>query len=705
MSSTHSPVHVVDESALLAELGIGLPRQIVCRVDDAAAGAMRACTQLPGSRVVVKIAEPFVAHKTEVGGVKFVDKEQRAIRAAIDDLAVRLDAREVAVVELIEHDVAPGGELLLAIRWTRDFGAIVTLGAGGVAAEVLSSVAVLAPGLATDVELALRDKSFATLLRGFRGQKARIPERELHVLLTRCLAFASTRLPHALTELEINPLVPTAHGLFALDVLIEPGHVDVHADADRPITKIESLLHPRSMAVMGVSATSMNPGRVIARRASESTPALPLQIVKSDVDAVDGIPCVSSIAELDPVDLLVLAIPAEQVVHAVDDAIAYRKAESILAIPGGLTEAMTRRVRASLASSRLTAGRGPVLNGANCVGVLSPGVNTIFLPREKFIADDAREVPLAVVAQSGALAVSLMTRLAPYAPRYVVSIGNQLDLTAADYLQYFGRDPNADVMAFYVEGFAPLDGRRFFENAARLTRSGRTVILYRAGRTAAGAQATSSHTASIAGDVVVARELARAAGVLFAESLDEFTDLVRLSVLLRDRRAHGNGLGAMSNAGFEAVAIADNHGALQLAQLTARTRGQMERVIRESRLDGIVGVTNPLDVNPMLGDAGFARLAELLIDDEGVDLAVIGCIPHTGALRTLPEEIASEQSIVKMLTKLWESTSKPWVAVVDGGALYDPMARRLEEDGIPVFRAADRAVRALGKWSATLSRT
>lgn len=705
MNSPRSQTPVVDATALLAALGIESPLRFRCGTGDPATAAAAACRTLPGDRVVLKIAEPFVAHKTEVGGVRVVPRDERLLAEAIEDLRLRLDATQVEVCEMVEHDLSPGGELLLAIRWTDDFGPVVTLGLGGVAAEVLANVAVFSPSLSVDVREVLSRKSFAPLLTGFRNQKAKLSLAELEALIGRCLDFASSHLPHELTEIEINPLVPTPRGLYALDVLIAPPQTGMESPAPaRPLWKIRNLLHPRSVAVMGVSATSVNAGRTIARNSRDRA-----VIVKPGESEIDGIACVPSLEALDPVDLLVLSIPAEQVPDVVDQITESGKAESLVVIPGGLgeyegSENLETRIRASLAATRATSWRGPVVNGANCLGIASPEVNTIFLPSAK-IGEAKERAPLAVISQSGALAVSLQTKMAPLAPRYLISIGNQIDLTVGDYMQYFATDPDVDVLAFYVEGFAELDGRRWLEAASRVAESGKTVILYRAGRTAAGRKATSSHTASIAGDVFIARELAHANGVLFAETLDEFVDLTRLATLLRDRRPRGRRVAAMSNAGFETVAIADNLGAMQLAPLADATRAAIAGIIRESRLDRIVTVGNPLDVNPMLGDAAFARLVELLLVDDAVDAGIFGCIPLTGALLTLAGEIESAESIVNLLTDLWRRTTKPWVVVLDSGALYDAAAERLAAAGVPVFRAADRAARALDAWSATLPRS
>ena len=154
----------------------------------------------------------------------------------------------------------------------------------------------------------------------------------------------------------------------------------------------------------------------------------------------------------------------------------------------------------------------------------------------------------------------------------MVTIGNQMDLTAGDFLAHLAGDPEVRVFGVYLEGFARLDGLRFLQAAARITAEGRQVVLYRAGRTTAGASASASHTAAIAGDVTVGRELARAAGVTIADTPAAFDDLVRTFALLDGRPARGRRLGATSNAGSECVTIADHAGTLELVPFGERPR-------------------------------------------------------------------------------------------------------------------------------------
>ena len=247
---------------------------------------------------------------------------------------------------------------------------------------------------------------------------------------------------------------------------------------------------------MGVSER-LNPGHIIVNNLiREGFARDRLFIVKAGSDRIEGCRCVPDIASLpERVDLFVLCIDAAQASAALVEIIERAQAESVVLIPGGLeekagSEAIVARMHDALARARSTAWGGPIINGGNCLGIRSlPGrYDTTFIPEYKLPVPKGAPSRLAIISQSGAFAVSKASKLGVVNPRYSVTLGNQMDLTIGDYLTFLKDDPDIDVFAVYVEGFRPLDGLRFLEAARAITSSGRTVILYRAGRTAAGAQ-------------------------------------------------------------------------------------------------------------------------------------------------------------------------------------------------------------------------
>lgn len=724
----------LDAKAILGAIGIATPARIA--LSGPAGAECLPDPPFPGGRVVLKALAPGLLHKTEAGAVRILPSSRAAVIDEMKAMARRLDGLPIGFLleECVRYDASLGHEFLLGMRWTPDFGPVVTLGAGGIHAELLAgalrddeALAVVSPALARGGRIEEALERVAVVRLAARPQRGRAPVLSLEALadaVRRMLALGEAVAPERLLELEVNPFVVSEGRLIALDALAIPAPREpvLAAAPPRPIEKIGRLLEPGSVGLVGVSEKAMNPGRVILRnllRAGFDRGRV--VVVKPGFASLDGVRCVASLADLPDerafhggerrADLIVLSVSAPASAALIEEIARDRRGESVILIPGGLEERagsgeLVARMRDAIESSRATPWRGPVVNGGNCLGVRSaPGtIDTFFIPEHKLPAPAREPDPIAFIAGSGAFAVSKSSRLSGTNPVFTVTIGNQTDLTAADYLEHLKADPRVEVFAVYLEGFRPLDGARFLAAAGAIAAAGKTVVLYRGGRTSAGRDAASSHTAAIAGDYVVTRALARDAGVVVAETLEEFEDLVRLFAALRGRSVTGLALGAVSNAGYESVAIADNLGPFRLARFgeaaTRALRGALER----RGLETIVGVRNPLDVTPILDDAGYEDVVRAVLDDPAVAVGVVGCVPLTGALQTLPkgpehaEDLRRPDALAARLARIARESRKAWVAVVDAGPAYDPLTHALEEDGIPVFHSADRALRVFGRY-------
>jgi len=183
---------------------------------------------------------------------------------------------------------------------------------------------------------------------------------------------------------------------------------------------------------------------------------------------------------------------------------------------------------------------------------------------------------------------------------------------------------------------------------------------------------------------------------------------------LAGRPARGPRVGLISNAGFECVMLADNlkDGArLELAAFTPETRERILAALRPLGIDRIQDVHNPLDVTPVADDAVFVDCARAILEDPGVDCAVVSNVPLTPAQQTLPagpghrEDMTQPGSFAPRLVELIRSTDKPVVVNIDSGELYTPLAAFLEAAGVPVFRRADEAVRFLRDYVGSEIRT
>jgi len=726
--------------ALMKALGLRVPKHLILEnVSELVPGDL---DRFATDRLVLKVVSPEVLHKSDVDGVLFLPRDFDRIKAALEQLQVRFESANVAcylLSEFVPFDRSLGGELLLGLRQTQGFGPVVTFGPGGVYTEFLSanfrsghSVALIDPHskdadrlLAGRADPLQRAAVTACVTGRLRGQAARVTENELARTVSAFLQLAKSPACAQIAEIECNPIVLTEQGPFVLDVLIkltsecgrairpELSSPFVGENHPRPTKKIRALLEPASIGIIGVSE-KMNPGRIILENTlKEGFDPNRIYVVKAGSERISGCACVPDIRSLpERVDLFILSISATQTPAIIEELIDAQRAESMIVIAGGLeehagSERLVREMHSTIRASRETDWRGPVINGGNCLGIRSrPGrYDTLFIPRYKLPQCRQEVAPVALLSQSGAFAVAQASKLAAVNPKYLITFGNQTDLTVGDYLQFLEADDGLRVFACYIEGFKNGDGRRWLEAARKITANGRRVVLYASGRNPAGAEASVSHTASVAGDYEVTRQLAESAGVLVAETLADFEDLLLLCALLEGRSLAGPRLGMISNAGFECVAMADNLGPFSPAQFSVETEETLADGFSASHLENIVSVHNPVDLTPIMNDELYGSAVEALLRDPGVDAAVIGCVPLTAALATLPkgsghgEDFTKGGGLATRLLSLFRAQGKPFVVVVDSGSMYDAFAQWFEDHGMPCFRSADRAMRLFGRWA------
>ena len=742
--------------ALIREAGIASPQGFFLPKGDRVPGP--SLQKLPGDTVVLKVVSPLIAHKTDVSGVRFVKKTPAAVSEACRRMMTEVPARFMAwskkhpshgsrapltrtqvadslrgvlVLEKVEfEETGFGSELLLGLRNTREFGPVVTMGAGGTEVEYLNARlkerGALAIGSATllaeDEVLPVlkRLAVFEKLTADFRGRKALISEGELVKAFSAFQKIGAYFSPlrdgarYVIEEAEVNPFVIRKGRLVPLDGLCRFGRAATLPDS-RPRESLRSLLRPESIAVIGVSE-KMNMGHIILNNVLKNGfPRERTYVVKPGIAEIEGCRCVARPADLpEPVDLFVLTLGAEQSLEVVRELIDHGKARSVIIIAGGIgekkgTQNLEEEIRSLIRQGRKEGKLVPVINGGNCLGIYSkPGhYDTTFIPDYKLSWPKARRADLVFISQSGAYMICRMSKALGLEPLYAISLGNQIDLTASDYLSYMKDDPDGRVFALYIEGFQPADGLALAAAARDARRAGKQVLVYKAGRSPEGRLATSSHTASIAGDYSVSRAVLEEAGAFVTETIFDFESALSGLTFLADKVVRGNRVGLLSNAGFECVIMSDNLGddeKLELSSLSDRTQARIGRVLSRQGIDKLQDVHNPMDVTPTADDQAFCETAEAILEDEGVDALVISPVPMTPAMNTLPagpghrEDLFKEGATVPRLIDLFRRTDKPVVVNIDVGRLYDPMADELEKAGVPVFRRCDDAVIFLRKF-------
>jgi acyl-CoA synthetase (NDP forming) len=703
------------------------------------------------SKVVVKVVSPLIQHKSEVGGVAIVKNSVREIDLAVKKMKQRViktwpavagqdrsSSAEVEasiqgflIVELIDYaQIGFGSEILLGLRATNDFGPVVTFGGGGLDVEYLNTYLKAGRSLAILPSIPVSSRAIITTLektaiygkiaQEFRGRKPLIePEKlvravEIFQSMGRNFSIFNRKETYTIEELEVNPLVVTADQLVPLDGLCRFSRRKIEVST-RPTGQIKKLLEPETIGLIGVSE-KMNTGHIILNNLLKNGfPPEKIYVVKPGTQSIEGCRCVPGIAELPvTVDLFIHSLGAEQVYLVLKDLIDLEKAYSVIVIAGGLgekagTEGLEASLRNLLKEKRREGKIVPVVNGGNCLGVISlPGrYDSIFIPDYKLKRPAGIEAGLAIVTQSGAFMLSRMSNEDRIKPVYAISIGNQLDLTAGDYWQYLKDRPEARIIAFYLEGLQPGDGLNLLQAAKKSRQAGQKVVVYKAGRSPEGRKATSSHTASVAGDYAVAASLMSQAGMIVAETIDEFESLIKGLAYLADKKIRGNRVGLITNAGFESVIMADNlrgdNGGLVLGEFSETTTGKINKALAPLGIDRLQDVHNPLDVTPMADDTAFGTCVEALLEEEGIDCVVVSIVPVTAALQTLPpgeghqENIYADNSLAGYLIRAFKKTDKPMIVNIDAGRLFDPLADYLEKSGLPVFRRCDRAVSFMKK--------
>lgn len=685
--------------------------------------------QYPGERVVVKLVSQDVVHKTEAEAVAFVPKDPEAVGNAIKGLLAKVgESARVAgtlVVEFVEHNARGlGGELFVGVRASREFGPVIAAGLGGQDTEYLASK--MLPGVAvakavamdTDAEAFLsmfRETAAYDVLAGkVRGHERVVSDAELlrcfQVFLSIARRFCVDRGEEGpdLAELEVNPFAFRSQRLVPLDGRGRLGTAPKGALPRAP-EKVACLLWPKTIALTGVSAKPEGFGRQILGNvlAAGFDPAHVVVVMVGE-ESIDGVRCVPSMAQLpEPTDLLVVSAPARGVPAILHEANASGKVRACIVISGGAgetpgSEEVGAAIHEEIRSGRACPGGGAVILGPNCMGVRSRlgKFDAFFLPEDKLpTSREGTGRPVALLSQSGAFIAARLSTLAHLDPRVSVSIGNQADVTVSDLLNVLATHDAVQVAGVYLEGFGDLDGLETVRAIAKWRAAGKTVVFYKAGRTESGRSAAAGHTAAVAGDYDVCLAALEGAGAIVAHSFREFELLLETATMGVGRAVRGSRLFGITNAGMEAVGMADAADRdAGFVRLDGPFEGALKETLATFGLDSLVAPRNPLDVTPAANEDAYDALVRLALQREDVDAVIVACVPLAPGLRTLPEHLEEQGAFPQRVAAWLASSDKPLAFVVDAGPLYDPLVSALRTQGVVVFRCADEAVAAVGRW-------
>ena len=706
---------------ILQTIGLKAPRHRFVR--DPAEITAEALSGI-GHTVVVKIVSPGIPHKQTLGGVKRI--------AAADPLYVQFvltrmredvlshfapgEAPEISgflAAEYVPHTQAIGYEVLIGFREDPAFGPVLTVSKGGEDAEFFAThydpANLFLPPMEYPDALALMRSLHIRHKFEQIGHLEYLDHMARAVTAMSMLAFRYSPISagsrFVFTSFEVNPFVISKDNRFvALDGLAEFRPV---SPADRWApganrTNLEAFFRPLGVAVIGVSAdqSKYSLGRDVAELLHDlGREDLFLVNPKGGAVRFGGTeyPLYPSLEALPaPVELIVHAAPAQSAPEFLRT-LAGGSARAVILIPG---------VPASVPYTdfaRMLKDAAPPhirLLGPNCMGVYfapeangraaSKGVNTLFINEKRLEVRSSERSNAVLLTQSGALAVTALDKLRGCRPfRAVVSFGNKFDVKVSDLLAYFEDDPSVGVISLYLEGFDGGEGRRFYDMAGSMRTP---IVAYKAGRTQAGARSAASHTASMSGSYEVFRAACQQSGVILAETIEEYYDLVKTFSLLVPKPLAGNRVAGVVNAGFESTMGADELKGLTQAQLAAETVERLNAINRY----GLVDTSTPfLDITPMADDLMYADFVEAVIRDPGVDCVFVAVVPHAVSLKTDPETCRDPDGLASLLLGLAAHHDKPMVVSVNAGRYYADFVSILEEGGLPVYGDIRSAISSL----------
>lgn len=401
---------------------------------------------------------------------------------------------------------------------------------------------------------------------------------------------------------------------------------------------LDKLFNPRGIAIVGAQPDPTRGGGQPLRALQAYGYAGCIYPVHPKHTEMKGLRCYPSVAAIDgPCDVAVIAIPPKRAIEAVRECGA--KGIPFVVMYSGAFRVPAEGCAGTLEDELRDAARtaGVRIVGPNCLGVVNvPGqVYASFgsMSREPQL----REGCVSLVSQSGGFGYSMILRChaAGAGFRYLVSSGNECDLTMPELLDACLDDPGTRVVVSYIEGVT--DGRALMACGEKALRLGKPILLWKAGNSEEGKRAAASHTGNMTGSYDVYRAALRQAGIIEVSGFEEVTELVKVFSSGWERA--GRRIGLMSASGGAAAVFADCAERLNLTLATPST--ETAAAIRATGMD-IGDSVNPMDCAPgFLNDtnaAKFAAALNILLADPEVDqlcmmlMTVLGRQAHNGAL-------------------------------------------------------------------------
>jgi acetyl coenzyme A synthetase (ADP forming)-like protein len=439
---------------------------------------------------------------------------------------------------------------------------------------------------------------------------------------------------------------------------------------------LAEIFAPRSVAVIGASPDAHRVGHTVLKNLLSYGYSGALFPIHPRATEILGQRAYASVLDVpEPIELAVVAIPADRILPVVDEC-GRKGVRGLIVLAAGFSEVggegreLERQLQVKVHAY------GMRMIGPNSLGV----IDTQSRLNASFAALMPNPGNVALISQSGAICSAILdwSNRHGLGFSHVVSLGNKCDIDEVALLQLWGSDPRSRVILAYLEDIR--DGPTFIAVAREVTRT-TPVIAMKSGTTGAGALAASHHTGSLAGSEQAYASAFAQSGIIRARTISELFDLAMLFAyqpLIRGKR-----VAILTNSGGIGIVAADaiERSGLSMASLTPLTIAQLQ-----GALPGAASVYNPID---LLGDARHDRYQlglTTLLADANVDGVIVLLTPQA---QTEPMETA------EVICTIAATAAKPVVVCFMGGTSLEPAVELLRRRAIPSYSFPERAVQSL----------
>lgn len=449
--------------------------------------------------------------------------------------------------------------------------------------------------------------------------------------------------------------------------------------------ELDSIFKPQSVAVIGASNNRKRWGYGTLRDILKGGYRGKLYPIHPKDKVIQGLTAYPSVLDVPgEIDLVVFVVNAAQTVKAMREC-AEKGVKGAVIITAGFAEIGGEGAKMQDEVVSIAREAGIRFVGPNCLGTYSSAVsfNCAFYRTPK-------PGPIAFISQSGTMGEYLLEiGLAKgYGFSKFVSSGNQADLNVCDYLEYLGDDPDTKTIVLYLEGVK--DGRRFLEVARKVTAK-KPIVMYKAGRTSAGARAALSHTASLAGNNDIFEAACAQSGVIRAEEVLGAFDIAE--IMAHQPLPKGNRVAIVSGGGGFCVTVADacaSHG-LEVPELDADTQKRLLSLFHPYSPQP----KNPVDMIARKGPITHAEVIEILAELDYIDAFII-MPPWGGFHKDTPIEVMKELiDSAERIAQIPIKYGKPIVCAAGRDFSGRPVYEILKKGEIPFYEGPDMCALAL----------